>query len=161
MIILVIGVSGSGKTTIGKLLAESLHWDFSDADAFHPPENIEKMRQGIPLDDGDRQPWLDKMAKAIASWLQNEQNMVLACSALKESYRRLLVQDRQRVSLVYLHGSMELIEKRLRERPHHYMPPSLLQSQFDALEEPTGAVWVEISDPQAVIVQKIRDSLKV
>ncbi len=160
MIILITGVSGSGKTTIGKLLAESLHWEFSDADAFHPPENIEKMKQGIPLDDGDRRPWLDKMAQAIASWLQDEQNMVLACSALKERYRQLLVLD-QRVRLVYLHGSMELIQKRLQERPHHYMPPSLLQSQFDALEEPADAVWVEISDPQAVIVQKIRDSLKI
>nr|MBA3922238.1 gluconokinase [Nostocaceae cyanobacterium] len=124
------------------------------------PENIEKMKQGIPLDDGDRRPWLDKMAQALASWLQDEQNMVLACSALKERYRQLLVLD-QRVRLVYLHGSMELIQKRLQERPHHYMPPSLLQSQFDALEEPADAVWVEISDPQAVIVQKIRDSLKI
>jgi gluconokinase len=161
MIILITGVSGSGKTTISKLLAESLHWEFSDADAFHPPENIAKMKQGIPLDDGDRQPWLDKMATAIASWLQDDRNMVLACSALKESYRQLLVKDPQEVSLVYLHGSMELIQKRLQERPHHYMPPSLLQSQFDALEEPADAVWVEISDPQAVIVQKIRDSLKI
>jgi gluconokinase len=104
MIILLMGVSGSGKTTIGQLLADSLHWEFSDADTFHSPENIEKMRRGIPLSDADRIPWLQDLQTAIAHWLQDDQNLVLACSALKASYREWLVVDSS-IKLIYLNGS--------------------------------------------------------
>ena len=161
MIILVMGVSGSGKSTIGQLLADSLHWEFADADSFHSPENIEKMRHGIPLNDLDRMPWLLALQQAIQQWLQKNKNMVLACSALKASYRQVLVLDEERVKLVYLKGAFELIQKRLQTRQDHFMPEELLKSQFNALEEPSGAITVDISDPQEVIVQKIRVSLGI
>jgi gluconokinase len=117
MIILVMGVSGSGKTTIGQLLAKSLNWEFCDADALHPAANIEKMRRGIPLDDADRKPWLQQLQQAIAQWLQEDKNIVLACSALKATYRQVLLQDKERMRLVYLHGDFKLIQERLRSRP--------------------------------------------
>ncbi|MBW4629208.1 MAG: gluconokinase [Brasilonema octagenarum HA4186-MV1] len=161
MIILVMGVSGSGKSSIGQLLADSLDWEFSDADAFHSPENIEKMRHGIPLNDLDRVPWLLALQQAIQQWLQENKNMVLACSALKASYRQVLVLDEKRVIVVYLKGSFELIQKRLQQRHGHFMGEKLLKSQFDALEEPSGAVTVDISEPLEVIVQNIRVSLGI
>ena len=161
MIILVMGVSGSGKSTIGQLLADSLHWEFADADSFHSPENIEKMRHGIPLNDLDRMPWLLALQQAIQQCLQKNKNMVLACSALKASYRQVLVLDEERVKLVYLKGAFELIQKRLQTRQTHFMPEKLLKSQFDALQEPSGAITVDVSDPAEVIVQKIRVSLGI
>jgi gluconokinase len=156
-----MGVSGSGKSSIGQLLADSLDWEFSDADAFHSPENIEKMRHGIPLNDLDRVPWLLALQQAIQQWLQENKNMVLACSALKASYRQVLVLDEKRVIVVYLKGSFELIQKRLQQRHGHFMGEKLLKSQFDALEEPSGAVTVDISEPLEVIVQNIRVSLGI
>ncbi|MEI2583466.1 gluconokinase [Scytonema sp. PRP1] len=161
MIILVMGVSGSGKSTIGQLLADSLHWEFADADSFHSPENIEKMRHGIPLNDLDRMPWLLALQQAIQQCLQKNKNMVLACSALKATYRQVLVLDEERVKLVYLKGAFELIQKRLQTRQSHFMSEKLLKSQFDALEEPSGAITVDVSDAQEVIVQKIRVSLGI
>lgn len=161
MIILVMGVSGSGKSSIGQLLADSLHWGFSDADAFHSPESIEKMRYGIPLNDLDRMPWLLALQQAIQQWLQENKNMVLACSALKASYRQVLVLDEERVIVVYLKGSFELIQKRLQQRHGHFMGEKLLKSQFDALEEPSGAITVDVAEPPEVIVQKIRVSLGI
>jgi gluconokinase len=161
MIILVIGVSGSGKTTVGRMLAESLKWDFSDADPFHPRANIEKMSQGIPLNDEDRKPWLEAMQRAIEQWLQDDKNMVLACSALKAAYRQMLLRDKERMRLVYLKGSFEQIQKRLQERRHHYMKAELLQSQFDSLEEPEEGITVDISESPEVIVQKIKTSLGI
>jgi gluconokinase len=161
MIILVMGVSGSGKSTIGQLLADSLHWEFADADSFHSPENIEKMRHGIPLNDLDRMPWLLALQQAIQQCLQKNKNMVLACSALKASYRQVLVLDEERVKLVYLKGAFELIQKRLQTRQTHFMSEKLLKSQFDALQEPSGAITVDVSDPAEVIVQKIRVSLGI
>jgi len=161
MIILVMGVSGSGKSTIGQLLADSLHWEFADADSFHSPENIEKMRHGIPLNDLDRMPWLLALQQAIQQCLQENKNIVLACSALKASYRQVLVLDEERVKLVYLKGAFELIQKRLHMRHGHFMSEELLKSQFNALEEPSGAITVDISDPQEVIVQNIRVSLGI
>ncbi|NMG08110.1 gluconokinase [Brasilonema sp. UFV-L1] len=161
MIILVMGVSGSGKSTIGQLLADSLHWEFSDADTFHSPENIEKMRHGIPLNDLDRMPWLLALQQAIQQRLQENKNMVLACSALKTSYREVLVLDEEQLKLVYLKGSFELIQKRLQQRPSHFMSEKLLKSQFDALEEPSGAITVDVSDPPEVVVQEIRVSLGI
>lgn len=161
MIIIVMGVSGSGKTTIGKQLADSLQWEFSDGDSFHSLENVEKMRSGISLTEVDRQPWLQAMQRAIAQWLQTDKNVVLACSALKESYRQLLIVDRTRIKLVYLKGSYQLIQKRLQERKNHYMSEKLLNSQFDVLEEPADAIDVDITAPTSVIIQTIKTALKL
>lgn len=161
MIILVMGVSGSGKTTVGKLLADSLDWQFSDADAFHSPENVEKMRRGIPLSEADRTPWLKDLQTAIKQWLQEDKNVVLACSALKDSYRQFLILDSDRIKLIYLKGSYELIQKRLQERRNHYMPEKLLESQFDTLEEPLDAICIDAAASPQVIVQKIRTALGI
>jgi gluconokinase len=160
MIILVMGVSGSGKTTIGQLLAESLNWEFSDADSFHSPANIEKMQHGIPLSDADRIPWLQSLQAAIKDWLQADKNVVLACSALKASYRQMLIID-HRVQLVYLKGDFNLIQRRLKTRQNHFMGEKLLHSQFDTLEEPDNAICVDISEPPEVIVGKIRKILGI
>lgn len=156
-----MGVSGSGKTTIGQLLAETLHWQFSDADSFHSPENIEKMRHGIPLNDLDRMPWLLAMQEAMKKWLAENQNVVLACSALKASYRQYLLIGNEGVKLVYLKGTFELIRHRLQERHHHFMSEKLLKSQFDTLEEPSEAISIDISQSQAQIVQNIRTALGI
>ena len=161
MIILVMGVSGSGKTTIGQLLAKSLHWEFKDADSFHSSENIEKMRHGIPLNDLDRMPWLLAMQQAIQDWLQENKNVVLACSALKDSYRQYLLIGNERVKLVYLKGSFELIQERLQERHNHFMSEKLLKSQFDTLEEPYNAILVDVSESQEEIVQNIITALGI
>ncbi|WGV25689.1 gluconokinase [Halotia branconii] len=156
MIILVMGVSGSGKTTIGQLLAASLHWEFQDADSFHSPENIAKMQHNIPLTDADRMPWLQNLQTAIAQWLQENKNVVMACSALKASYRQFLLLDGDRIKLVYLNGSFELIQQRLQTRQNHFMTEKLLNSQFDALEEPDNALYVDVSQTP----EKIVDFLK-
>ncbi|HAZ46796.1 MAG TPA: gluconate kinase [Cyanobacteria bacterium UBA11369] len=157
MIVIVMGVSGSGKSTIGKMLASELNWEFFDADDFHPSANIEKMRQGIPLTDADRMPWLLTLQDAIASILQQDRNAVLACSALKSSYREIMLHncDRSQIRLVYLKGSFQLIQERLKQRQNHYMSPDLLQSQFDILEEPEDAIYVDISQPMDAIAQQI------
>ncbi|UBF24958.1 gluconokinase [Kovacikia minuta CCNUW1] len=159
MIILVMGVSGSGKTTIGRYLAADLGWQFRDADDFHPPGNIEKMRQGIPLTDSDRAPWLLAMQQAIRSWIQTNTNVVLACSALKSSYRQILYQPTDPIQLVYLTGSFELIQQRLNQRQGHYMQANLLKSQFDALEQPENALIVDITQSPPVIIEQIRTAL--
>lgn len=169
MIIIVMGVSGSGKTTIGKLLADSLDWEFSDADVFHSPENVDKMRRGIPLSEADRMPWLQDLQTAIKHWLQENKNMVLACSALKDSYRQFLVLDSdsfanakdERIKLVYLKGSYELIQMRLQERQNHYMSEKLLNSQFDTLEEPLDSISMDVAQLPQVIVQNIRTALGI
>ncbi|MEH2161000.1 MAG: gluconokinase [Nostoc sp.] len=161
MIIIVMGVSGSGKTTIGKLLADSLDWEFSDADAFHSPENVEKMQCGIALSEADRIPWLEDLQTAIKHWLQENKNVVLACSALKDSYRQFLVLDRELTKLVYLKGSYELIQIRLQERSNHYMSEKLLNSQFDTLEEPLDTISMDVAQPPQMIVQNIRAALRL
>ncbi|MDZ8028198.1 MAG: gluconokinase [Nostoc sp. DedQUE01] len=161
MIIIIMGVSGAGKTTIGKLLADSLDWEFSDADAFHSPENVEKMRCGIPLSEADRIPWLQDLQTAIKNWLQENKNAVLACSALKESYRQFLVVDSERIKLVYLKGSYELIQKRLLERHNHYMSEKLLDSQFNTLEEPLDTIYIDAIETPHVIVQNIKTALGI
>lgn len=161
MIVVVMGVSGSGKTTVGKLLAESLQWNFRDADDFHPPENVEKMSRGIPLEDSDRLPWLLTLQSAIDEWLREGKNTVLACSALKDSYRQMLQRDRDRVKLVYLKGSFDLISQRLNQRQQHYMKVDLLKSQFDALEEPQESILIDISQPPEAIAQLIKTSLRI
>ncbi|MDZ8031711.1 MULTISPECIES: gluconokinase [unclassified Nostoc] len=161
MIIIVMGVSGSGKTTIGKLLANSLEWEFSDADTFHSPENVEKMRRGIPLSEEDRIPWLQDLQTAIKHWLQENKNVVLACSALKNSYRQFLVVDSDRIKLVYLKGSYELIQMRLKKRSNHYMSEKLLNSQFYTLEEPVDTLSMDVAQPPQIIVQNIRTALEI
>ena len=148
-----MGVSGSGKTTIGRLLAEALGRPFFDADDYHPPENIAKMNAGIPLTDEDRKPWLDRLNQLC---LQHETTgMVLACSALKEVYRKHIEGASTEVNWVYLKGSFDLIIERMKQREHHYMPHTLLQSQFDILEEPTKAFTLEIDQEPHLLVEKI------
>jgi gluconokinase len=139
--ILVMGVSGSGKTTAGERLAAELGWPFRDADSFHPAANVAKMSAGTPLTDDDRWPWL----AAIAAWIDegrtSRQPRVVSCSALKRAYRRVLLDGRPDVRLVYLAGDIELIAARMGRRQDHFMPPSLLQSQFDTLEPPGPDEW--------------------
>ncbi len=159
MIILVMGVSGSGKTLIGKKLAASLQWEFQDADDFHPASNVQKMRQGIPLSDQDRTPWLEALQQAIAGWLKESKNVVLACSALKASYRRQLCQGQKDVQLVYLQGSFELLKQRLAERQNHFMKAQMLQSQLHDLEAPTAGIQINIAQDPAAIVTQIRSHL--
>jgi gluconokinase len=161
MIVILMGVSGCGKTTVGKLLARSLNWDFRDADNFHPSINIEKMSRGIPLEDVDRIPWLLKLQSTIADWLQAKKNVVLACSALKATYRDLLISDRTQVKLAYLKGDFELISQRLQQRQNHYMKTDLLSSQFDTLEEPQDAIIIDVSESPEVIVEQISSHLEI
>jgi gluconokinase len=158
MVILLMGVTGSGKTTVGVALAEALHWRFVDADDFHPPANVAKMRAGIPLDDNDRAPWLAALHAAIGNWLSSKSDVVLACSALKQAYRQQLMFS-PTVRLVYLRGSRELIARRLSQRHGHYMDPDLLPSQFAALEEPVDAIVVDVDADVPDIVTRIRAAL--
>lgn len=161
MIIIIMGVSGVGKTTIGKLLAETLQWEFRDADDFHSLENVEKMRRGISLSEADRKPWLQDLQIAIKHWLQENKNVVLACSALKDSYRQFLVLDGDRTKLVYLKGSYQLVQQRLHQRQNHYMSEKLLSTQFETLEEPSDAIYIDVVEPPLVIVQNIRTILGI
>jgi gluconokinase len=159
MIVLIMGVSGSGKSTVGKRLADALHWTFVDADSFHSPINIEKMRAGTPLSEHDRGPWLHALRAAIEGWMREERNVVLACSALTAASRRLLIPDRTHVHLVYLKSAPALIRSRLAHRQHHFMPPALLSSQFDILEEPADALTVDAAWPPDTITAHIRSHL--
>ena len=157
--IIVMGVSGCGKSSVGKLLAEKLGWDFYDADDFHPSINVKKMADGIPLDDSDRAPWLASLHELISSSLKQNQPGVLACSALKERYRQQLMEGNENIQLVYLKGSYELIWSRMSTRREHYMQPEMLQSQFDALEEPVNALTMDISGPVDDISLKVLEQM--
>ena len=157
MILLLMGVSGCGKSTIGEALAQSLGWPFYDADDFHPPANVAKMAAGQPLTDDDRWPWLDRLAGEMRAILDRGGHAVLACSALKEAYRARLAQAGD-VRIVHLAGDAETIAARLAGRQHRYMPPSLLPSQFAALEEPADALAVDIREPVAAQVDFIRNA---
>lgn len=152
---ILMGVSGSGKTAVGKALAQNLGWDFFDADDFHPSANVTKMASGIPLDDTDRAPWLRTLHELISSRLTTHHPAVLACSALKERYRQQLLEGNEGAQIVYLKGSYELIWSRMEKRTSHYMKPSMLKSQFDALEEPSNALTVDVALSIAEIVEKI------
>jgi carbohydrate kinase (thermoresistant glucokinase family) len=136
--IVVMGVSGCGKTTVARLLARRLGWAFAEADELHSPANVAKMRAGIPLNDDDRGPWLAAIAGRIDSARDANEPIVVTCSALKRRYRDILVGSRPDVALVYLKGDYDTIAQRMAARPHHYMPVSLLKSQFGALEEPAA-----------------------
>jgi gluconokinase len=162
MVVIIFGVSGAGKTTIGQLLAEELGWRFYEADDFHSQANIDKMRQGVPLTDEDRWPWLKNLRELIKRCLAAGENAVLACSALKEAYRRGL-QVNTDVKLVFLRGDYELIANQLRQRRGHFMNPALLQSQFADLEEPQpgeGAVVIELGRNPRELVQEIKSKLR-
>jgi gluconokinase len=141
VIAVVMGVSGAGKTAIGEALARALGWRFIDADDYHPEANVAKMAAGQPLDDEDRWPWLDR----LNSLLKEEKQAVLACSALKERYRSRLAEGIGRIEWIYLKGDFDLIHSRLAQRQHRYMPASLLESQFAALEPPARAITVDVS----------------
>lgn len=161
--LVVMGVSGSGKSTVGTLLAARLQWQFEDADGFHPPSNIEKMHSGIPLTDDDRWSWL----RAIAAWIDQARaagrHGIVACSALKRSYRDLLIGERSGVRLVYLKGDESLISGRIVNRQEHFMPASLLHSQFTTLEEPgpdENPIVVGIELPPQQIVERVAAALE-
>ena len=158
MIIILMGVVGSGKTTIGKLLAQTLGWKFADADEFHSPENIEKISHGIALDDSDRAPWLAALRKAIEHWNVAGQNVVLACSALKRTYRDALRAGP--VRFVYLKGNYELIRERLLARHGHFASESILKSQFADLEEPEDAITLENNEAPEKVVSEIIAKLR-
>lgn len=159
--VIVMGVAGSGKTTVGQALAQRLGWDFYDADGFHPIENISKMASGIPLDDEDRAPWLASLQALISASLQQKHPAVLACSALKESYRQKLLEGNDDVLLVYLKGTYDLIWARLSARQDHYMKPEMLQSQLDLLEEPTDVLTIDIAMSVEEIVGEILKYMEV
>jgi gluconokinase len=153
--VIVMGVSGSGKTTVGEVLAERLGWAFYDADNFHPKENVVKMSSGIPLTDNDRKPWLEALNKLITENLEQQQSLVLACSALKEKYRQHLARGHEeQTKFVYLEGDFETIYTRMRARKH-FMKPAMLQSQFDTLEEPSNAIVVDIRRPRDEVIDDI------
>ncbi|MGA7291795.1 MAG: gluconokinase [Terriglobales bacterium] len=160
MVILLMGVSGSGKTTVGHLLAVRLGWEFADADDYHPAANVEKMRSGIPLTDADRAPWLETLRALIEGWIARGKNAVLACSALKRAYRENLRVGPE-VQAVYLKGTSELLRRRLHERVGHFMTERMLESQLATLEEPRDAVAVEVNCSPAEIVNEIRERLKL
>jgi gluconokinase len=160
MIVILMGVSGAGKTTIGKLLAESLGWSFYDGDDFHPEANIEKMRSGVPLTDADREGWLTALQGLERSLERERRDAVISCSALKQVYRDRL-QNSQTVCFVYLKGSYDLILGRLKQRRDHFMTSELLQSQFETMEEPRGVLTVDICQPPQAVVREIMRALKL
>ena len=158
MIVVVMGVTGAGKTTVGSLLAHQLGWKFADADNFHPAANVDKMSRGIPLTDADRAPWLAAMRSAIQGWILERNSAVLACSALKRSYRNELLVSSE-VHLVYLRGSYETIARQLRARHGHFATEAILADQFATLEEPGDAVVIDVGKDTASMVAEIRARL--
>ena len=161
MVIVLMGVTGCGKTTVGEVLAGQLQWTFLDADNFHPPVNKEKMNKGIPLTDEDRIPWLRALAARIVEANSKGESCVLACSALKRSYRQMIRGEETNVNFVYLNGPQEVIADRLEKRANHFMNPALLKSQFNTLEEPNNAVYVSIEQGPDSIVSEIRRELRL
>jgi gluconokinase len=158
MIVIVMGVSGSGKTTVAAQLARELGWQFLDADSFHSASNVAKMQAGVPLEDSDRAPWLEALRREIERSLAHTESLVMACSALKRSYREQLLIDPS-VRLAYLRGTFEVLRQRLKQRKGHFMTEQLLASQLETLEEPSDAVTVDVEQPVDEIVAKIRERL--
>jgi len=155
MIVVLMGVSGSGKTTIGQRLAQGLGWRFIEGDEYHPPANVKKMAAGIPLEDEDRWPWLDALNRRI----RGERNAIVTCSALKESYRQRLLAGIADARVVYLHAPKALIAKRVASRKHKFMPASLLESQFATLEPPTDAIDIDVSSDVEDSIDAIMQAL--
>lgn len=155
-----MGVSGCGKSTIASLLAQRLGWNFFDADDFHPAENVAKMKAGTPLNDHDRAPWLERLHDLLASEQNAGRYPILACSALKDRYRAVLRQNLPNLIVIYLRGTEELIRSRMESREGHFMPPALLKSQFEALEEPEASpsVWVAdlTNSPEEIVESLLR-----
>jgi gluconokinase len=160
MVILVMGVTGAGKTTVGRLLARQLGWQFLDADDFHPPENIEKMKHGIPLTDADREPWLAAIHKALLDYAAKNQNVVLACSALKQKYREKLA-ARLDLRICYLKGSFEEISSHIEHRTGHFAGEAILAGQFSDLEEPDDAVVLDATAPPEESVSEALTKLRL
>jgi gluconokinase len=160
MIVLFMGVSGSGKTTTGQALAKALAWPFIDGDDLHPTANVAKMAAGHPLTDADRWPWIDRIGEEMEKLLQRGENGIFACSALKRAHRQRLLRAGD-VRIVYMKGDAETIGARLATRKHRYMPASLLPSQFAALEEPDSALVVDIRDEVPAQVSRIREALSI
>jgi len=158
--IIIMGVSGCGKTSVGQALSASTGWPFFDGDDFHPQANIDKMARGIPLDDTDRQPWLEALHNLIAEHLSQEQSLIVACSALKASYRVILRGELEHVRFVHLDGSFDLIYARMQRRSGHYMKAGMLRSQFETLEPPEEALVVSIEQPVSEIIDKIVATIK-
>lgn len=154
-LVVLMGVAGSGKSTVGRLLATQLGWQFLDSDAYHPEENRQKMSAGLPLNDGDRRPWLERLRRVLDAHLQCETGAVVACSALKRSYRRILGTERPAIALVHLAGTPELLAQRLATRRNHFFPPDLLDSQLQTLETPSGAVHLSIEQAPDALCQCI------
>ena len=159
MIVIIMGVSGVGKTTVGELLASRTGWPFYDADQFHTPANIEKMRNGIALTDDDRWPWLDRLNQVLRAAEAKSESAILACSALKQRYRDRLAQGLSQVQWVHLAGSFDLIKARLDQRKGHYMTAQLLESQFAALEPPTDALMLDVAQEPAGLTAAIEQQL--
>ena len=160
-VVVVFGVSGCGKTTLGRALAQSLEATFLDADDFHPVENVEKMRAGIALNDADRAPWLARLNDELRARSNAGESVALACSALKVAYRERIGRDLEKVAWVFLDGTFELIATRMRKRVNHYMPESLLRSQFEALERPTGAIEISIELPLQEKVKRVMAAMAI
>ncbi|HTO04379.1 MAG TPA: gluconokinase [Opitutus sp.] len=161
MVILVMGVAGSGKTTIGQRLAEDLGWTFIDADDVHPPANIKKMSAGQPLNDEDRAPWLAALRQRIEECIARGENAVVTCSALKEHYRNIIVVEPEKVKIVHLHGSPELLRSRISGRKGHFMSPAMLDSQLAALEPPRNALELDVAQTPPELVTRIRQEFCV
>ena len=159
MIIVVMGVAGSGKTTVGTRLAEAMKCAFLEADSLHSKENVDKMSHGLPLADTDRAPWLAAIHARILEVFERGLDLVVACSALKQQYRKLLAKDVP-ITWVYLKGSAALIRARLKHRPNHFMKAGMLASQFDALDEPADALVVDVSAPPNTIVRHILSQVR-
>jgi gluconokinase len=165
MVVIVMGVSGAGKSTIGRKLASDLGWQFVEGDDWHPASNIDKLRRGIPLTDEDRLPWLLALQGKIQDWIRTGTDVILASSALRQCYRDMLVIDPRKIRLVYLKASFLQLTERLRQRGKHFMAPELLQSQFETLEEPPeglippAAIVADAAESPETIVAKVREAL--
>ena len=159
MVVLLMGVAGSGKTTIGRQLAADLGWKFADADDFHPPTSVAKMSAGIPLEDSDRAPWIAAIRLYIETRLERNEDAVVTCSALKEKHRAILLGGSPQVKLVYLRGTRELLWSRISSREGHFMKPAMLDSQLATLEEPAHALVIDIAQPPEKIIADLRQAV--
>lgn len=159
MIIVVMGIAASGKSTLGLALAKNLGWEFLEGDDYHPQVNIEKMSSGTPLNDEDRLPWLRSINQALCQLDKSGRNAVLACSALKQHYREILAQGIQQMRYVYLYGNPQLVRERIANRKGHFMPPELIDSQISTMEPPQNAIRVNIEQPVETQTEKVLQAL--